>query len=86
MAKRITTTQETLEPTGQDELVAYYIVQLRGLCQHMKGDATQAIFGTFERVGRGLVEYSATVWAEDGEIFHDYHSEFLDDLAYLQGS
>lgn len=86
MAKRITTVHEELEPTGQDELVAYYIVRLRGLCQHMNGDVAPAIFGSFERIGRGLVEYSATVWADDGKIFHPYHSEFLDDLAYIQES
>lgn len=89
MAKRITTKYEALEriehtgPEG-DDLAGYYVVVMRGLCQHMTSDAVPAIFGSFEKVGRGLVEYSATVWTENGEIFHDYHSEFLDDLAYLQ--
>lgn len=91
MAKRITTKYEELieiedtAPEG-DDLAGYYIVVMRGLCQHMTSDAMTAIFGTFERAGRGLVEYSATVWAENGEIFHDYHSEFLDDLAWLQAN
>ncbi|MFW6098061.1 MAG: hypothetical protein ACOC9Z_08285 [Chloroflexota bacterium] len=91
MAKRITTKDERLEPTanafagGRDVLVATYRVLLRGLCQHMSDDTVMAIFGSFERVGQGLVEYSATVWADHGVIYHNYHSEFLDDLAWLQG-
>lgn len=94
MAKRITTTYEALElkeeaecntpATWRDELVGYYVVRMRGLCQHMASDAVTAIFGSFEKVGRGLVEYSATVWQENGEIYHPYHSEFLDDLNWLQ--
>lgn len=84
MAKRITTINEELIPNDDEELVGYYQVLLRGLCQHMTEDIMTAHFGTFERAGRGLVEYSATVWAENGAIFHNYHSEFVDDLIWLQ--
>lgn len=88
MAKRITTLNETLRPIsfgrGRDALVGYYEVELRGLLQHMPADSVLANFGAFECTDRSTVLYSATVWADHGVIFHDYHSEFLDDLADLQ--
>lgn len=88
MAKRITTLNETLRPTsfgrGRDVLVGYFEVELRGLLQHMPADFALASFGTFERTDHSTVIYSATVWADHGVIYHDYHSEFLDDLADLQ--
>jgi len=69
---------------GKDGLVGYYEVEVYGLLSKLKGHALAvAHFGTFERIDRALL-YTATVWADDGEIYHDFDSEFCDDLAALE--
>lgn len=74
------TIREEIVPNNDNELVGYYTVEMLNCLRKMHGyKFAQAIFGTFERSGN-TVTYTATVWAEDGTIYHPYHSEFLDDL------
>ena len=69
--------------SDQSDLIGYYEVEIYGLLSTLNGhDLAVAHFGTFERIPRAIL-YSATVWAEDGEIFHDFDSEFCDDLRAL---
>jgi len=76
--------QSRLTQTGRtDGLAGYYEVEIYGLLSKLEGhDYAVAHFGTFKR-GNRVMEYSATVWADNGEVFHDYDSEFCDDLQAL---
>jgi len=74
------TIREEIVPNSDSELIGYYTVEMINCLRQMKGfKYAQADFGTFERSGN-TVTYTATVWAENGIIYHPYHSEFLDDL------
>lgn len=72
------------DPAAKDDLLGYYEVELYGLLGKMRDRYAYAHFGTFERTDDRSVLYSATVWTDrNGEIFHDYDSEFADDLRAL---
>jgi len=67
------------------DLAGYYEVEIYGLLSKLKGcNFAIAHFGTFERIDRAIL-YTATVWQEEGEIFHCFDSEFADDLEALLG-
>lgn len=79
-------TSAELEITNETgEFAGYYKATVYGLLSQLHGkDIALAHFGSFKRKGRYL-EYSATVWRDrTGEIFHNYDSEFCDDLIALK--
>jgi hypothetical protein len=76
----------TNEEAGRDELLGYYEVEIYGLKSRLHGkNFAQANFGSFEATDDRSILYSATVYAGDnGHSYHDYDSEFCDDLAMLE--
>jgi hypothetical protein len=71
-----------------DGLLGYYEVEIYGLLSKLGGfHYAQAHYGHFENTGDCSILYSAAVYAEGGEIYHNYKSEFEDDLnALLTGN
>ena len=77
---------ERIAGTGNshDEMVGYYRVELTGYCGMMRGhDEALAHFGSFRRNDLTVV-YTATVWADYGNIYHHPDSEFCDDIVALR--
>ena len=88
MARKTTTYAEIERIAGtgssRDEMVGYYVVELVGYCGMMKGHSEAlAHFGSFRRSGDKVL-YSATVWADYGNIYHSPDSEFCDDMIALR--
>lgn len=73
-------------PKAINDLIGYLEIELYGLLHCLNGKQFgQAIFGTFERTNNRTLLYTATVWTDEtGEIYHNYDSEFEDDLNALR--
>lgn len=68
-----------------EELAGYYEVEIYGLLGKLeRHEYAVAHFGTFQRTQNRTVLYSATVWQENGKIYHNYDAEFADDLIALK--
>jgi hypothetical protein len=82
-SERLRVTNET-----NNGLLGYYEIEIYGLLSRLKGrHYAQAHYGHFENTGNRTLLYSATVYVECGEIYHNYKSEFEDDLdALLAGN
>jgi hypothetical protein len=76
---------EYTNKSAKDEMVGYYNVILKGKMEGPAGTVGQGIFGGFEKINDNWLWYTATVWSDQqGEIYHSFESEYLDDLHCLK--
>ena len=70
----------------KDGLLGYYEVEIYGLKSKLNGKHfAQAHFGHFRETNERSILYSATVYTDkNGDVCHNYQSEFLDDLNFLK--
>ena len=76
---------EELTYQGQQEV---FEIETRGDLRYLPPHIQMvfAQYGTFERTDCSTLLYSATIERENGQIIHNYESEYVDDYTALKNS